>query len=384
MATQRTPEGSSEQQSFVSKLVAIEQLHLDAKNPRIQELGEDISEEEILKVLWREYSVDEVAMSIAQNGFFPHEPLFVVEENDNLVVVEGNRRLAAARLLREPNLRERLQVTNLSTISEQAVDELGSLPVIRCQRDTIWQYVGFKHVNGPQAWDSFAKAKYIAWVKNDLGIDLGDIARTIGDTHSTVKRLYRASMALQQAEREGIYCPEQRTRRHFSFSHLYTGLDYTGIRAFTRVADLDPPKSEPIPRNKLKEFGELCVWLWGDNTRGKAALIKSQNPDLRRLDEALQSRQGISALRAGYGISVAVDIARGDTALFREALLKAKQSLQEARGKVETGFAGEQDLVREMEQIIAIATALDGDMRRIEIDSRARQRKGRRRLARRA
>ena len=384
MATQRTSGGSGEQQSFVPEFVAIEQLHLDAKNPRIQEIGKDLSEERILKVLWREYSVDEVAMSIAQNGFFPHEPLFIVEENGNLVVVEGNRRLAAARLLREPDLRERLQVTNLPAISEQAVDKLGSLPVIRCQRDTIWQYVGFKHVNGPQAWDSYAKAKYIAWVKNNLGIDLGDIARTIGDTHSTVARLYRASMALQQAESKGVYNPDQRTRTHFSFSHLYTGLDYPGIRAFTRVADLEPPKSKPIPGNKMKEFGELCVWLWGDKARGKAALIKSQNPDLRRLDEALQSKQGLSALRAGYDISVAVNIARGDTALFREALLKAKQSLQEARGKVETGFAGEQDLVREMEQIIAIGTALEGDMRRIEIDSRARQRKSRQRLAKRA
>ncbi len=381
MATQRARGGPSELNSFAPEFVPIEQLHLDARNPRIQELGEDLGEEKILEVLWREYSVDEVAMSIAQNGFFPHEPLFVTEENKKLVVVEGNRRLAAVRLLRQPDLRKRLQATNLPGISKKAVDDLGFLPVIRCQHETIWQYVGFKHVNGPQAWDSFAKAKYIAWVKNALGIDLGDVARTIGDTHSTVTRLYRAYMALQQAERKGVYSPERRTRRHFSFSHLYTGLDYPGIRTFTRVADLDPPRSEPIPRSRLNEFGELCVWLWGDKTKGKVALIKSQNPDLRKLDEALQSRQGLSALRAGYGISVAVDIARGDTALFREALLKAKQSLQEARGKVETGFAGEQDLVREMTQIIAIAMALDGDMRRIETDSRTHQRKGRRRLA---
>ena len=226
-------------------------------------------------------------------------------------------------------------------------------------------------------WNSYAKGEYIAWLRNDLGTDLEDVARTIGDTHSTVARLYRAYMALKQAESEGVYDREQRTRRHFSFSHLYTGLDYQGIRAFTRVAELHPPKSEPIPRAKLKEFGELCVWLWGDETRGQPALIKSQNPDLRRLDEALQSREGLSALRAGYGISVAVDIARGDTALFREALLKAKQSLQEARGKVVTGFTGEPDLAREMEHIIAIAEALDEDMRRIKVDSRERRRRAR-------
>ena len=381
MATQRARGGLGGLESFTPEFLPIDQLHLDARNPRIQEVGEGLSEERILEVLWREYSVDEVAMSIAQNGFFPHEPLFVADEEDRLVVVEGNRRLAAVRLLSDSSLRNRLQATNLPRISQAAVGNLESLPVIRCKREMIWQYVGFKHVNGPQAWDSFAKAKYIAWVRNTLGVNLGDVANTIGDTHSTITRLYRAYMALQQAEYNGIYNREQRTRRHFSFSHLYTGLDYPGIRTFTRVADLDPPKTEPIPRSRLSEFGELCVWLWGDNTRGKVALIKSQNPDLRRLDEALQSRQGLSALRAGYGISVAVDIARGDTALFREALLKAKQSLQEARGKVETGFAGEQDLMREIAQIIVIAAALDGDMRRIETDMRTRQREGRRRLA---
>lgn len=381
MATQVALGETNEQNAFTTDFVPIEQLHLDARNPRIEELGEDLSQERILELLWREYSVDEVAMSIAQNGFFPHEPLFVTEESDKLVVVEGNRRLAAVRLLRQPELRKQLQATSLPNISEKAANDLGLLPVIRCKRDTIWQYVGFKHVNGPQAWDSFAKAKYIAWVKNSLGIDLGDVARTIGDTHSTVIRLYRAYMALQQVESKGVYSPDQRTRRHFSFSHLYTGLDYPGIRAFTRVADLDPPKTNPIPPKRLKEFGELCCWLWGDKTKGKDALIRSQNPDLRRLDEALQSRQGLSALRAGYGISVAVDIARGDTALFREALLKAKQSLQEARGKVETGYSGEQDLQREMAQIMAIAEALDGDMQRIRTHSRSRQREGRRRPA---
>ena len=381
MTSPRVPTEPSGVQRFESEPVSVDLLSLDPRNPRIQQLGEALDEERILEKLWREYSVDEVAMSIAQNGFFPHEPLFAAEENGRLVVVEGNRRLAAVRILRDPALRERLQATNLPMISAQDIAKLGTLPVIRCQRDEIWQYIGFKHVNGPQAWTSFAKAEYIAWVKNSLGTDLAEIAVTIGDTNSTVSRLYRAYMALRQAKDRGVYDWENRTRGHFSFSHLYTGLDYPGIRAFTGVADRESPTEKPIPARKMKQFGELCVWLWGDKTQSQAALIKSQNPDLRRLDEALQSRDGLSALRAGYGISVAVDIARGDTALFREALLKAKQSLQDARGKVVTGFAGEADLLRDMEQITDLVTVLDDDMRGI-VEKRRSSR--RRRSARKA
>ena len=364
---------------FAAEQVSVDELRLDARNPRIQRAGERLSQEEILRILWREYSVDEVAWSIARNGYFPHELLFVAEESDALVVIEGNRRLAAVRLLREPDLRKKLNATDLPEIPPEDIAALAALPVIRRQRKDVWQYVGFKHVNGPQAWGSFAKAEYIAWVKNEVGKDLADIAETIGDRHLTVARLYRAYMALQQAKAAGVYDPEeQRSRKRFAFSHLYTGLDYRGIQAFTRIADLDPPAEKPIPARRMKQFGELCVWLWGDKTRDAKPVVKSQNPHLRQLDEALQSDSGVSALRAGLGVSVAYDVARGDTTLFREALVEARQALQKARGKVLTGFAGEADQLEEIGQITALAEALDDDMQGIVADRRKGRRKSRR------
>ena len=362
---------------FTPEYVSVDDLHLDPRNPRIQQVGDGFDEQQILRILWREYSVEEVAWSIAQNGYFPHEPLFVTEEDGKLVVVEGNRRLAAVRILRDSQLREWLQATALPKISEGRATDLSTLPAIRCRRGEIWRYIGFKHVNGPQPWNSFAKAEYITWVRNELGTGLAEIANAVGDTHSTVARLYRAYMALKQAEDHGVYDREQRARKHFSFSHLYTGLDYQGIRRFTRVADLDPPKEKPIPASKMKEFGELCVWLWGDKGRNKPALIRSQNPHLRELDEALKSEDGLRALRAGYGLRRSHDVARGDTALFREALLNAKQSLQDARAKVVTGFAGEADLSREIEQIVSLAEALYEDMSQATVERRKRRRSAR-------
>ena len=375
--TSQPPATASGEQMYAPEYVPVDDLHLDSRNPRIQQVGEDLDEQSILGILWREYSVEEVALSIAQNGFFPHEPLFAAEEDGKLIVIEGNRRLAAVRLLRDSGLREQLQAKTLPTISDERTAALASLPVIHCQRNEIWQYIGFKHVNGPQAWNSFAKAEYIAWVRNELGTELADIANTIGDTHSTVARLYRAYMALRQAEDRGVYDREQRTRKHFSFSHLYTGLDYQGIREFTGVADLDPPKEKPIPASRMKHFGELCVWLWGDKSRDQPALIRSQNPHLRELDETLKSADGIRALRAGYGLRPSLDVARGDTALFREALLKAKQSLQDARAKVVTGFAGEADLSREIEEIVSLADALYEDMSDVTVERRKRRRAAR-------
>ena len=361
---------------YAPKQVPVDDLRLDARNPRIQRAGERLSQDDILRILWREYSVDEVAWSIARNGYFPHEALFAAEEDGDLVVIEGNRRLAAVRLLRQPGLRKTMNAVDLPKILPEEVAELDTLPVIRRQREDVWQYVGFKHVNGPQAWGSFAKAEYIAWVRNDVGKDLADIAETIGDRHRTVARLYRAYMALKQARAAGAYdVDEQRSRKRFAFSHLYTGLDYRGIQDFTGIADLDPPTEQPIPPRKMKPFGELCSWLWGDKTRDVKPEVKSQNPHLRQLDEALQSKGGLSALRAGLGISVAYDVHRGDTALFREALIEARQALQKARGKVLTGFAAEIDQLEEIGQIVTLSETLNDDMQEIVTDRRRKSRR---------
>ncbi len=374
MTTQTMAERNAPEQ------VPVDELSLDAQNPRIQRAGERLSQDEILGILWREYSVDELAWSIARNGYFPHEALFAAEEDGALVVIEGNRRLAAVRLLRDPNLRRKMKATDLPEISPEEVAELDTLPVIRRNREDVWQYVGFKHVNGPQAWGSFAKAEYIAWVRNDVGKDLADIAETIGDRHRTVARLYRAYMALNQARAAGAYdMDEQRSRKRFAFSHLYTGLDYRGIQEFTGIADLDPPSEKPIPPRKMKRFGELCVWLWGDKTRNIKPEIKTQNPHLRQLDEALQSKGGLSALRAGLGLSVAYDVHRGDTALFREALIEARQALQKARGKVLTGFAGEADQLEEIAQIVTLSETLHDDMQSIVANRRRKNRQSSRR-----
>ncbi|MBL8060760.1 MAG: hypothetical protein JNK63_08615 [Chthonomonas sp.] len=73
-------------------------LLLDPKNPRLIEYGidEDCSQDELLQVLWDEFAVKELAMSIAYNGYFNHEPLFIeIERELGSIVIEGNRRLAA-------------------------------------------------------------------------------------------------------------------------------------------------------------------------------------------------------------------------------------------------------------------------------------------------
>ena len=354
--------------------VPVGELLLDPNNPRMVEATGDRSPEGIIRYLWREMAVREVALSIAENGYFAHEPVFAATEQGKLVVIEGNRRLAAVKLLLDAKLRKAVGATDLPTINDTRRKQLSTLPVIKRSRSEIWRYLGFKHVNGPQQWNSLAKAEYIAWVHNTLQQPLDTIAKSIGDEHATVKRLYRGLMTLRQAEGADVFNRKDRWSTHFSFSHLYTGLDYAGIQDFVGLPTKETSfRERPIPKSKIANLGELCVWLYGSKSKAQPPLVKSQNPDLRKLDEILHSKDGVAALRRGLPLDVSLNVSRGDGRLFREALVEAKTSLQDARGILLTGYGGEADLLQTAQEINDLATNIHEEMLRMRQNATKRK-----------
>ncbi|WP_419946203.1 hypothetical protein [Candidatus Poriferisodalis sp.] len=337
------------------------ELHFDRRNPRLS-MEINLDEVDLVELLWKEFAVDEVALSIASNGYFSHEPLFAAVEGGSHVVVEGNRRLAAVRLLLNDGLRRQVGATDLPWISDERRAELQTLPVVIADRERIWQYIGFKHVNGSQPWQSFAKARYVAWVHNELGEPLDEIARRIGDRHWTVRRLYRGLMVLQQAEETGRFNLDDRWKRHFSFSHLYTGLDYQNIQDLLGIDNEDSFGPNPISPDRLEALADLCLWLYGQKSTNTRPLVQSQNPDLRRLDSAISTEAGLVALRRGLPLDLAVDISVGDEELFKGHLIEARQRLQDARGKQLTGDPGDASTIRLAREVLELSEHLVDDM----------------------
>ena len=181
-------------------------LELDPHNPRLVEFiyGETPSQVQLIRVLWENMAVDELVMSISASGYFSYEPLFVVREGGQNIVIEGNRRLAALKLMLDPELRKEIGALGFPKLNAKRRKSLEAIPVIWTERIDAWQYIGFKHVNGPVKWDSYPKAQYIARVHNNYHVTLDDIAIQIGDKHRTVQRLYRALMVIEQAERNKL------------------------------------------------------------------------------------------------------------------------------------------------------------------------------------
>lgn len=340
-------------------------LHFDRENPRLAEYGitSTTPEDEILKTLWEAMDVRELVQSIHASGFFPHEPLMIVREKGKNVVIEGNRRLAAVKVLLHHDLVEK-NGWDVPTLPKADRIKLEKLPVILSSRKDTWRFLGFKHVNGPAKWSSFAKANYIAEVHHNFKVPLADIAEQIGDRHNTVQRLFRGLMVIKQAERLGVFDRENRFNSKFAFSHLYTGLDYDGISNFLKIRPEDEETAEPVPRSHKKHLGEALLWLYGSKKDNKPPVVQSQNPHLRQLNDALKSAEAIGALRAGANIDTAFQLSRPPDVVFEEALLSAKRELSAAQASITDGYNGSEDLIRVAGSVVKMAEDLYTAMER--------------------
>ena len=208
--------------------VSPDDLFFDLKNPRIAEfgLGPGTPEKEIIQILWDVMGIEEIVLSIRASGFFDHEPLIAVKEAGKNIVIEGNRRLAAVKCIVDLEIADFIGINkNLLNIPSQHKNSLKSLPVIFVEdRKIAWKFIGFKHINGPAKWGSYAKAQYISQIKNEFNVPLSEIASQIGDTHKTVQKLYQGLQVIEQAEELRVFDRSDITANRLYFSHLYTGL----------------------------------------------------------------------------------------------------------------------------------------------------------------
>lgn len=336
-------------------------LVFDDQNPRMVEFGvAGYNEEQLINLLWREMAVEELVMSILALGFFDHEPLYVMRRDDGkLVVLEGNRRLAAIRSILNPNLVKGERMRKFEgRITPEIKDKLKHrIPVIILDsRQDAWRLLGFKHVNGPAKWGSYAKAKYIVDIHRNYSISLEQIAEQIGDTNKTVSKLYQGFMVIEQAERMAEFSIDDIKTPRLYYSHLYTALGYEKFRAFlgiTEASDLNAP----VPADKYHNLQEVMDWIYGSKKRGVEPLIRTQNPDLRRFVDVLGNELSVATLRTGSSLEVAFDLTIDDNDALREALAKARIALDKATSKVGS-FGGDEGLVRQAGTVFKLAQSV--------------------------
>ncbi len=352
--------------------VAVERLALDRQNPRLAGREGGTTDVDIVARLYRGEDLGELLQSIAANGYLDIEPLIVLAGGDRLTVLEGNRRLAAIRLFRERGLaadvaertRFRISVPEITGERRRTLDRVSVYRV--AERGEAHSFIGFKHINGAAKWDSYAKAKFAAEWYRAGGAALPDIAARIGDRHDTVKRMVNAIYVLDQAEQEGVFHLADRASPRLNFSHFYTALSRAPYVRFLGLGSswtrLDP-QARPVPRERLGELREVLQWLYGSRENDIDPVVQSQNPHVKELGEALDSAEGLEALRATGSLSEAFASAGSAERKFRDALVKARSEIRIASNNLR-GFDGRTDgLMGIAEDVSETAQSVVGRMR---------------------
>ena len=309
-------------------------LRIDLKNPRVPE-EEFSSETQAISYLIDHADVNELVQSIGRSGWLDFEPLIVLQpENDT--VIEGNRRLAALRLLGDQNLRDELRF-RLPDGTAQGVQLPKTVRVIYVDsRAEARDYIGFKHINGAFKWDSFAKAKYAEeWLTDDPSASVKDVSERLGDSHNTVLRLVNGYRVLRQAERLGFSTQDITAPRGFSFSHLYTALPSPAVRSFLGI---EAQTSElltqsPVPEDHHDNLMAYMTWLYGQKGRGNN-VIASQNPDLGKLTKVLSNRSATRMLQSSNKLSEAFNMVEDKGKAFETAIFNLLRVARDAAAQV--------------------------------------------------
>jgi hypothetical protein len=324
--------------------VSVELLDFDENNPRFtpDKRPSGSSDAAVISMLATSADLAELIQSISTSGYINIEPLIVIERNDRLAVLEGNRRLAAVKALRDPEVAAaaRISVPPIGAAQQASLEELLVYRV--ATEDDARDLIGFKHINGPQSWDAFAKARFAArWLDDEHRkqkaeephFTLGQIANRMGDQHMTIHRMVAALYVLDQAENAGVYQISDRKKKSFSFSHLYTGLAYEEFTSYLGMPRPDrssDPDRDPVPAEKLDELRNLLTWLYGSKERDLEPAVKSQNPDLGRLRNVLGSPAAIAMLVERNNLDEAIISATPVDLRFQSHLIAANAELQHA------------------------------------------------------
>lgn len=282
----------------------LSKIHLDVENPRLARQRESITEFDITKVLYEEYDLEELGLSMAENGYFDEEPIIVVPKSlpegfdmaefgkdveglqsklTNLVatnkiefvVVEGNRRMAAAKVMTDSNLRNKLNIRKGGfprPKNPEVEEDIQLIPaIVYPNRKEVSPYLGIRHITGLLKWDAFAKASYLAQRIEEETDDgktmdesIHELQQQIADRSDVIKKQYLCFKVMKEAE-DQLHFETKKVKTKFSL--LTVALNSPSIRKYIgspsyKEADFS---KRIIPEDKHENFKQVMTWIYGDD-----------------------------------------------------------------------------------------------------------------------
>lgn len=343
--------------SIAFPLMNVDDIEFDKLNPRLPSAVRGGSASEIVNYLALKTRLEDLMASIGENGFFEGEAIVVVrDESGKVIVLEGNRRLAALKLLRNPSLVGRKK---FEAIVNQATHKPEVIPVYEVSsRSEAWQYIGFRHISGVQRWDPLAKARYLKLLFDqtssecDVELRYREVAREIGSKVNTIKRNLDALAAYQIIEQETFFDIDDLDEETFQFGTFYTAIGNTNIARFIGLkGENSETVNEPILDSNCintEHLQDITEWMFKKNPDGGTVLGESRNiPDL---GETIANTEGLSALRRGLPLLSAIEATGSGRRTFLKDMARAIDHLKQANRNLHAVSDSDEEAVRDVHE----------------------------------
>lgn len=177
--------------------VNINELNLDLKNPRTNS-GKIITKENVIKELLDE-DVLGLAKSISKKGYAASVVLMVINENKSKIVVDGNRRTLAVKILNTPNLLSNYvpnaikqnQLDELITWHNNRKEDIDSLTaVIYPSRELAEVEMSILHLDGEavKKWKPLRQYRFFKRKLDENNFSISELSDSLGINTERIKK----------------------------------------------------------------------------------------------------------------------------------------------------------------------------------------------------
>jgi hypothetical protein len=304
----------------VPKRVPIGELLFDPENPRFPPEINEGSEEILIERFIRDERLLELVESIGNQGYFVGEPLLVIQDLLGYVVLEGNRRLAALKLLGGYIEAPPGRISIENAVRNAAVKPKDVPCLIFPDRTAILRYLGFRHITGVKAWSALQKARYIKRLREEYyshlsyEASLRALAKETGSKGDYIGQVLAALSLYEKAEAENFFKLKIQLD-DIDFSILTTALSYANIVEFI---GLDGPSDASQINVSKKNLKLLFEWTFVKGESKKSIVRESRN--LKKLAAIVTSPSAVKDLSRHGNLDQAFSLSKGPAVALTEAL----------------------------------------------------------------
>jgi hypothetical protein len=335
--------------------IAVDDLLLDPDNPRLPEEMQGEKQVDILRYIARHEAVEDLMAAIGRNGYFQGEPLVVYRNSNDARgkwrVIEGNRRLASVKLLRDPSLYPGRPSLKEIADESPAKNKPTMLPIVKvATREDALPYLGSRHIVGVKAWEPLPKARYMQQLFNLTAKSrtpqerYRDVARRIGSGNRAdyVRKNLNALAVYNLVSKADFFGDENASEMDFKFGVLYTALErnsiagYTGVVKYVTKTDVVTHENNPIvnpaelKKDRVRDLYDWCFRK--DPKTGTTVLGESRN--IPKLASVLRSPEATSVLKKTKSLDIAYERSGGVVREIEAALTIALTQLRYANSVV--------------------------------------------------